>query len=630
MFLKTIAGVICLGVILSAAAGDTRLADAAQQGDKDAVRALLTDKVDVNEAQGDGMTALHWAAFNDDLELAQMLLGSGANVKAETRLGAVTPLFMASKNGSARMIETLLNAGADASAPDAHGTTPLMFAAAAGRAEAVRVLLDHGADANAKESAHQQTALMFAAAYNRDAAIKLLLERGADAKAATKVIDPGCGSVFDLSGCVETDANGDAVDENGNPIPKEKEKLSGKGGEAKVSATENTPPAAPTAQNAEELKTQVAQLEALVDKLNARVEELEKHPERAKPKKVKGAKAAKKGVAETKKTEVAARKRKGPAVTGGMTALLFAARDGHMEAARALVEAGADVNDPGAGEKIPPLVMAIANGHYDLAKYLLDHGADATRASDAGLTPLYATIDMQWAPYAWLPQPIATQEKISYLDLMTALLDHGADPNARLKQRVWFRALPGDSSWVDPAGATPFWRAAQADDLAAMHLLIAHGAKPMTPTNKGVTPLMVAAGLGWAPNFSRNGSDSWMAAVKYCLDLGADVNAKDENGYTALHGIAFRGDNDMINFFVEKGAKVDVKTKKGDSIADMANGPFQHSIPHAETVALLEKLGSVNSHNCRSDQCVPNTIEDKKPVATESAASTKPAKPGPK
>ena len=623
MFLKTIAGGICLAILISAAASDTRLADAAQQGDKAAVRALLNERVDVNQAQGDGMTALHWAAFNDDVELAKSLLAAGANVSPETRLGAVTPLFMASKNGSALMIEALLEAGADASAADAHGTTPLMFAAGSGSVEAIKVLVDHGADVNAKESAHGQTALMFAAAYNRDAAIKFLIEHGADAKATSKVIDPGCGSVFDVSGCLETDENGDAVDENGNPIPKEK--LTAKNGEAKGGAAASTQPYGSTGQTPEELKAQVAEMQATVDKLNARVEELQKHPG-SKPKKEKHAKNAKKGKAENKKTEVASHKRKGPKVTGGMTALLFAARDGHMEAAKALVEAGVDVNDPGAGEKIPPLVMAISNGHYDLGKFLLDHGADATRASDTGLTPLYATVDMQWAPYAWMPQPITAQEKTSYLDLITTLLDHGADPNARLKQRTWYRALPGDSSWVDPAGATPFWRAAQADDVAAMRLLVAHGANPNTPTDKGITPLMVAAGLGWAPNFSRNAPDSWMPAVQYCLDLGADLNAQAENGFSALHGVAFRGDNDMINFLVDKGAKVDVKTKKGDSIADMANGPFPHSIPHPDTVALLEKLGSTNSHNCRSDQCVPNTIEDKKPAAGEEA-SAKPAKP---
>jgi len=628
---KSVIGGLCVAMLLSAAS-DTRLADAAQQDDKDAVRSLLAQKVDVDAPQGDGMTALHWAASNDDLDMARMLLGAGANVKAETRLGAVTPLFMAAKNGSATMIEALLKAGADASAPDGHGVTALMMAAAAGNADAVKVLLDHGSDANAAEAAHGQTALMFAAAYNRGAAIKVLLEHGADAKTTSKVRDPGCGSVFDISGCANTDEDGNAVDENGNPIPKGKEKEGakvGKGGSPENVQAENA-----TAQTPEQLKAQVADLQALVDKLSARVEELEQHPERAK-KKVKTAKAEKakdsKGTPAAGKKQEAANHRKGATITGGMTALLFAARDGQMEAARALVESGADVNDAGAGEKMTPLVMAIANGHFDLAKYFLDHGADPNRASDAGLTPLYATIDMQWAPYAWLPQPITAQEKTSYLELMTTLLDRGANPNARLKQKIWFRALAGDSAWVDPSGATPFWRASQSDDLAAMRLLVSHGANPNTPTTKGDTPLMVAAGLGWALNFSRNAPDSWMVAVKYCLDLGADINAVDEKGYTALHGVAFRGDNDMINFLVARGAKTDVKTKKGDSIADMANGPFAHSIPHPETVALVEKLGSPNSHNCRSDQCVQQTIEDKKPAVGEESASAKPpAKPAPK
>lgn len=633
---KSVISGLCAAMLLSAAASETRLADAAQQGDRDAVHSLLAQKVDVNAPQGDGMTALHWAASNDDLEIAQMLLGAGANVKAETRLGAVTPLFLACKTGSAPMIEALLKAGADAGAPDAHGTTPLMMAAAAGGADAVRVLLDHGADVNAKESAHGQTALIFAAAYNRDAAVKMLLSHGADPKIASKVVEPGCGSVFDISGCVNTDEDGNPVDENGNPLPKGKEKEVAKTtAYSKGGNSENFQPQTAPEQSANDLKNQVAELQGLVQKLSARVEELEQHPERAKSKKEKAGKTARrantKDVKAAAKTEETAHHRKGATIMGGMTALLFAARDGQMEAARALVESGADVNDAGAGEKMTPLVMAIANGHFDLGKYLLDHGADPNKTSDAGLTPLYATIDMQWAPYAWLPQPITAQEKTSYLELMTALLDKGADPNARLKEKIWFRALAGDSAWVDPAGATPFWRAAQSDDVTAMRLLVAHGAAPNIPTTKGITPLMVAAGVGWAMNFSRNAPDSWMAAVKYCLDLGADVNAVDAKGYTALHGVAFRGDNEMIDFLVSKGAKTDVKTKKGDSIADMANGPFAHSIPHPETVARLEKLGSPNSHNCRSDQCVPLTIEDKKPSPGEAVASTKPAaKPAPK
>jgi ankyrin repeat protein len=137
-----------------------------------------------------------------------------------------------------------------------------------------------------------------------------------------------------------------------------------------------------------------------------------------------------------------------------------------------------------------------------------------------------------------------------------------------------------------------------------MKLLVDTGADPALATTAGATPLMVATGLGWAMNFSRNAPAAWLESVKFCLDHGGDVNAADNRGYTALHGAAFRGDNELIEFLVSKGARTDAKTKTGDTIADMANGPIPHSIPHPDTVALLEKLGSANSHNCRSDQCL--------------------------
>ena len=542
MLTRTLILGIC-GVVSLAAATDTRLPDAAQQGDRSAVASLLQQKADVNAAQGDGMTALHWAAYKDDVPMAKMLLAAGANVKAQTRLAAVTPLFRAAKNGSAGMVEALADAGAPVNVPDGEGTTPLMLAAAAGKIDAIKVLIDHGADVNAKESAHGQTALMFAAALDRDQAVTMLMQHGADAKIATKVVDPGCGSLFNRVNC-------DELDENGNPLPMPRDTAAKKGASGD--------------------KAPVVQTKANQKSANG------------KP-----------------------RRRRGAPVMGGMTPLLFAARDGQMNAARALVQAGANVNDPGAGEKMTPIVLAIGNGHYDLAKYFLDHGADPNAASPySGLTALYATIDMQWAPYAWLPQPVTEQEKTSYLELMTALLDRGANPNARLKQRVWFRALAGDHGWVDQAGATAFWRAAQSDDMAAMKLLVDHGADPNIPTEAGDTPLMVAAGMGWAPNFSRNAPDSWIPAVKFCLEHGADVNATDAKGYTALHGTAFTGNNDLINFLVAHGGDVHVVSKDKNTVADMANGPIPHSILHPDTVALLEKLGSGNSHNCRADTCL--------------------------
>src|ERR1017187_4696649 len=178
---------LSMAVLLSAAGTDTRLADAAMRGDKVGVRSLLKQKVDVNVPQGDGATALHWAAFQDDAGTAQLLLQAGANVKAATREGAITPLFMACTNVSAAMVERLLKAGADANSTKSNGTTALMIAAASGSADAVKVLLDHGADLKAKEAAHGQTALMFEAALNRSEVVKLLMKHGADAGVTSNV-----------------------------------------------------------------------------------------------------------------------------------------------------------------------------------------------------------------------------------------------------------------------------------------------------------------------------------------------------------------------------------------------------------------------------------------------------------
>jgi ankyrin repeat protein len=508
-------------VALAAETKDTRLADAAQNADRIAARALLAKKVDVNAPQGDGTTALHWAAFNDDRDLAKLLLAAGADVKAATRVGAITPLFLASKNGSAPMIELLLKAGADANSATETGTTALMMAASAGNPEALKVLLAHGAKVNERDLAHGQTALIFAASLNRAEAIKVLIANGADPSITSKV----------------TKTERVRFNADGVPAPDE--------------------PPVPAAK--EDAKAPAQQKQGRGDR--------------------------------------------GAATMGGQTALLYAARDGQIDAARALVEAGADVNQSNSEEKTTPLVMAIMNGHYDLGKMLLDHKADPNLANIWGLAALYATIDVQWAPYAWFPQPITPQESTTHLELMKTLIAKGADVNAKLGKKIWVRSF-GDRSWADPVGATPFWRAAQSDDVAAMKLLVASGADPKIATAAGDTALMVAAGLGWAPNNSTVLPDSWKAAVEYCIELGLDVNAVDARGYTALHGVAFRGDNDLIKFLVAKGAKTDAKTKTGDTIADMANGPIPHSIPHADTVALLESLGSANSHNCRSDQCL--------------------------
>lgn len=549
---------LSMAVLLSAAGTDTRLADAAMHGDKDSVRSLLKQNVDVNAPQGDGATALHWAAFQDDVEMAQLLLQSGANVKAVTREGAITPLFMACTNGSAAMIERLLKAGADANSTKSNGTTALMIAAASGSADAVKVLLEHGADLKAKESAHGQTALMFAAALNRAEVIKVLMKHGADASVSSTVAKLER-VTFDVDGNVVPNT----------PAPAGRGAAAAVASEEKLSAEAKPDPAAPPAPASRGGRVARA-----------------------------GDPAANGGRGQFAPRQV------GPSYMGGMTALLYAARDGQMDAARELVAAGADINQVSTGDKISPMVMAIVNGHLDLAKMLLDRGADPNLVSEAGLTALYTTIDVEWAPHAWFPQPITEQEQVTYLDLMKALLAHGANVNARLGKKIWFRSFTHDVTWIDPAGATAFWRAAQSTDLTAMKLLVEHGADPNIANTAGDTPLMAAAGIGWGANFTTNAPGSPMPAVKYCVELGNDVNAVDQAGYSALHGAGYIGNNEMVKFLVEKGAKVDVKSKRGDSAADMANGPNRFGIPHPETVALLEKLGSPNAHNCRSDQCL--------------------------
>ena len=544
--------------VSASASSDTRVVDAAMEGDREAVRSLLKRKANVNGAQGDGMTALHWAAYRDDVEMMKLLLAAGANVHAVTRVGAIPPLLLACANGNPAALELLLKAGANPNSTNANGTTALMIAAASGNSDAVKLLLDEGADANMREAAHGQTALMFAASLNRAAVIKLLLARGADANAATPAREQ------------------DKVrfDRDGHPFYEPPASKAAAKPPAKAKDEETTI-------NTEGVTKELLVLSRALGFKSAKVA-IDKAP---------------KGPQLTPPVRV------GPEFVGGMTALLYATREGHKEAVRALLEGGAAINQANA-DKFTPLVMAIVNGHLDLAHGLLERGADPNAATLTGITPLYATIDVRWAPHASYPQPSTEQEKISYLDLMKALLKRGANPNVRLGAKPWFRSLFSDPTWIDPAGATPFWRAAQSSDVAAMRLLIENGADPKIATKANTTPLMAAAGVGWAHNWSVNAPVPAIDAVKYCVELGVDVNAVDSKGYAALHGAGYIGNNDIVLYLVEKGAKVDVKSKAGDSPADMANGPWRFGLPHPETVALLEKLGSPNQRNCRSDKCV--------------------------
>ena len=561
-----VAALVLTLLVSAATPPESPVADAAMRGDVGSVRALLQQGADVNAAQGDGMTALHWAADRGDLDMVRMLVYAGAGLEAVTRMAEYTPLHLASRAGHGAVVRALLEVGSDAAAPTGSGgATPLHLAAAAGDAEAVGALIEHGADANAREERAGQTPLIFAATRNRVAAIRALLAGGADPALATTVVD-----------MVELE-----------------ESLRG-GEQDRVR---------------QQIAAQMAARAAQEQKDEA--DEEEQPAEAPKPLSM------------------------GQQVghMGGMTALLHAARQGHAEAVEALLDAGADI-DRVSADGTTPMFIAALNGHFDLVMALLERGADPNLANHAGGTPLFATINQQWIPKTGYAQPnVHLQQNATHLDVMAALLRTGADPNARLSKRLWFTQYGGSILSVNMTGATPFWRASYAADVAAMRLLVAYGADHRIPTRRppprrriawdedpgadksgisavpiggpGIHPIHAASGVGYGQGFAanahRHAPDGWMPAMRYLVDeLGVDVNARDHDAYNALHHAASRGDTEMIRFLVERGADVMAISRIGQTTADMANGPYQRTTPYPDAIALLESLGSLNNNNCQS------------------------------
>jgi uncharacterized protein len=430
------ASLLLFAVSVHAIASDALLADAAEKMDRARVRALLQQRVDVNTPQVDGMTALHWAAYQDDLEIVELLVRAGSNVNASNRYG-VTPLSLACTNGNGAMIELLLESRADPNASLPGGETPLMTAARTGSVAAVKALLSHGASVDAKDDRRGQTALTWAVAEGHADVAQILIQAGAD------------------------------------------------------------------------VRTRLA---------------------------------------------------------SGFTPLLFAVREGRTDAVRILLKAGADVNETVAGEgrsrgyggRMPPagtspLLLAVTNGHFELAALLLDAGANPN-VDLTGYTVLHAMTAVRKPGVGDNDPAPQGSGAMSSIELVKKLAASGANVNARMTKRANL-----NNTRANELGATPFLLAALTADAELMRTLARLGADPLLPNADNSTPLMMAAGLATRSPGEDAGTESEvLEAVQTALDLGADINAVDNNGETAMHSAAYKNLPQVVKLLAAKGAKIQI------------------------------------------------------------------------
>ncbi len=494
-----------------------------------------------SSAAADGDTRLADAAMRRDVAAVRTLIGQKVDANVPGQDG--TPaLHWAVRVDDVATAKLLLGAGAQATLANRYGLTPLSIAAANGSASMIGLLLDAGADANAPDPAGD-TPLMNVSRVGSIEAVTLLLDRGATINATDATYQQTALMV--------------AVRENHPDIVK---LLIARGASVSV-------------------RTRVG-----------------KPPQWILPNSVPGFGH---GIGIVR-GGLPARGSRAP-IPGGMTPLLYAARDGRIDIARMLLDAGADINQRDAND-IPPLIIAITNNHPDVARFLIDRGADIKAVDWYGRTALWAAVetrnmDVDNATF------VNSIDRAPYLDLIQVLLNRSADVNARTKEvppiRRDFLRITGSLSWVDFTGQTPFLTAALAGDLTVMKLLLKHGADPSIPTFAGTTPLMAAAGVNWVVDQTFDeGQPALLETVKFCVELGMDVNAVNSMGLTALHGAANRGSDEIIRYLVQQGAKLDAKDAEGRTPLTWAEGVFlatHPGRPKPNTIELLKQLASTAS-----------------------------------
>jgi ankyrin repeat protein len=585
--------IVAMAIAALAGAGRSEVADAVMNGNQAALRALLRQKADVNAPQVDGATAMHWAAYRDDLDAAELLIAAGADVKAANREG-ITPLAMAALNGNAQLVERLLKAGADAKARGPHGQTPLMLAARNGSPAAIKLLLSAGADVNGRESLRGTTALMWAAEQRHPAAVKALLDGGADyslrsgpaglprnymappvrvtnVEAAAKryaaaaasgrtyeqqLAAEGIAGRFGAPGAFPPTTGDVTAGSPPQTVPGSSSDGRGSGrGRAGGPSSTNVAPTRPARGQSGGTSQQAPD----PDDDNADV-------------------------------IVAGLVGSGG---GGLTALVFAAREGDADSAALLLAAGADVNQT-TEYGWTPLLTATNNRHYKLGMLLLARGADTNRANKGGWTPLYLATDNRNIEGGDYPVPKPDLDTLQYIK---ALLERGANPNARVRDNTLTRTI-FTMQWLFENGATAFLRAAQSSDLELMKLLLAHGADPAIPTVYKDTALGVASGIGWVEGVTYEWSrQANLEAVKMLLDLGLDPNAQNTDGRTPLMGAAMKGRNEVVQLLVDHGARLETRdfgSRDTDTTVSQLAGHTWQALDYADGLVRVGVQSAVN------------------------------------
>jgi ankyrin len=447
------------------------------------------------------------------------------------------PLHQAVQVDDLETARRLLASGGDARLANRLGVTPLALAADNGSTAMMRLLLDAGADPNASDPAGE-TMLMIAARVGVADAVRLLLERGATVDARDQAYNQTALMI--------------AVRENHTALVR---MLIERGADVNAQTRVSLTPAWILPNSVPGFSNGV-------------------------------------GIYRGGPPERGIR----PPIPGGLSPLLYAARDGRVDAARLLLDAGADVNlaDPNA---ITPLISAIVNNRVEVARLLVERGADINAADWYGRTPLWSAVetrnmDVDNASF------VNSIDRAPLLALIEVLLARGAHPNARTKEappvRRAFLRVTATLEWVDFTGMTPFLYAARAGDVTVMRLLLKHGADPKIQTYAGTNALMAAAGINWVFDQTYDeGAAKLFEAVQLCHELGLDVNQVNTMGLTALHGAANRGNDDIIRFLVEKGARLDVADKEGRTPLTWAEGVFlatHPAKPKPSSIALIKSL----------------------------------------